>query len=203
MQSLEELISVNMEVTFRCKAAGGADGEFLITTNSEVLPPANESEIQEIRDRMKEHSLEVIEFYKKYGGIDFHRESENGASTLCIHPVQNWDELYSEVSEWFEMIDEDELDESGIDWLESCVVFAEVPSSGNYFLIPTAGSEQGKVIYQDHDGFEPEVYANSFNEFLVKFLSQPIEQVDHLGCYTRYSDGKTNKQWIPVEIVKP
>lgn len=203
MQSLEELISKNMEVTFRCEAAGGAGGEFIVTTKSEILPPACDSEIQDIKDRLKEHSLEFIEFYRRYGGISFHSECANGASTLCVHPVQNWDRLFSEMAEWFEMVDEDELEESGIDWIENCIVFGEVPNSGNYFLMPLTGSENGKVIYQDHDGFEPEVYANSFNDFLVKFLSQPIEQVERLGCYTRYSDGKNQKQWMPVEIIKP
>lgn len=201
MQKLDELISRNMEVTFRCEAAGGVDGEYLVDTKSEVLPPADDSDVQNIRDRLKDRSLEFVEFYTKYGGIDFHRECENGASTLCVHPVQSWGDLQSEMAEWFEMMDEDELDECGIDWLENCVVFAEVPNSGNYFLMPLTGAKEGEVIYQEHDGMEPEEYANSFNEFLIKFLSQPAKQVEHLGCYTRYSDGKTKNQWMPVEIV--
>ncbi len=35
--------------------------------------------------------------------------------------------------------------------------------------------------------------------FLIKFLSQSVE---HLGCYARYSDGKTNRKWMPLGTVK-
>jgi hypothetical protein len=131
----------------------------------------------------------------------FHEESETGTAFLAVHPFDAWEKLTADMAEWYDMVDEDELEETEIDWLEDGVSFAEVPSSGNYFVLARSGVHKGKVLYADHDGLEAEVYAESFNEFLIKFLSSPAEQIEHLGCYTRYSDGKTNRQWIPVESV--
>jgi hypothetical protein len=43
--------------------------------------------------------------------------------------------------------------------------------------------------------------AESFEEFLDSILADPADFLNHLGCYTRYSDGKTDIQWIPKEYV--
>ena len=201
MINLDELISKNEEVTFKCKPAGGAKGEYFAKTKSRLEDPADYEALELIKSNLGGFSQEFIDFFKKQNGARFHEESTAGASSLAIHPVQGWDELTSEMSEWFEMVDEDELEEAEVDWLDECVSFAEIPESGNYFVIALAGVNQGKIIYSDHDGLETEIYANSFNEFLNKFLSSPVEQIDILGCYTRYSDGKTDIQWIPEEIV--
>ena len=202
MNEIEELIDENIDVSFRCKAAGGASGEFIVKTKTEILPPSDNETISEIKSKFGDYSKEVSEFYQKYGGISFHEQPECFVASLCIHPPEKWEELYEEMSEWLDMMDEDELDESGIDWSDNCVVFGEVPSSGNYFLMPLSGSASGKIIYQDHDGMEPEIYADSFNQFIIKFLSDPVGQIDHFGCYTRYSDGNTDKQWMPEEVIK-
>lgn len=203
MNKIEDLINQNIDVSFQCKAAGGASGELVVKTKTEVLPPSDDDTISEIMSKFGSCSKEICEFYQKYGGISFHEQSESFAASLCIHPPDKWNELKEEMSGWLEMMDEEELEESGIDWADSCVVFGEVPSSGNYFLIPLSGSNSGKIIYQDHDGMEPEVYADSFNQFIIKFLSDPVGQIEHFGCYTRYSDGTTDKQWMPEEVIKP
>lgn len=194
MDELENLILDNMTVVFNCRAA---EEYLVVATKSIILAPVSEEDIGRIQARLGRFSAEFVDFYKKYGGISFHEQAESGVASLCVHPIDNWALLYAEMSDWFD----DELVGGSIDWLDSCVVFAEVPRSGNYFLIPLAGVDQGKIIYQDHDGLESEVYANSFAEFLCKFLRSPVEQMDRLGCHTRYSDNQTDKQWMPVAIV--
>ncbi|MCX7546033.1 SMI1/KNR4 family protein [Marinicella gelatinilytica] len=201
MKEVEKLIHDNIEVPFLCEVAGEDSGELIVNTKTEILEPASSSTINAMEDKLGKFSVEFTTFYKKFGGISFHEQPEAFAASLYIHPYEKWEKLYGELMDWFDLIDEDELENSGIDWINNCVVFAEIPSSGNYFVMPLTGSNAGKIIYQDHDGLESNVYAESFFEFLTKFLSAPVAEIEYFGCYTRYSDGKTDKQWIPVKIV--
>ena len=203
MNTLDELITLNKDVTFKCKPAGGAQGEYFAHTLSELAPPADKKTLELINTKLTEHAKEFIEFFAKHNSARFHVQPTSGASSLAVYAPEAWNDLKAEMLQWFEMMDEDELEETGIDWLNECVVFAEIPESGNYFVMALSGEKEGKIIYSDHDGLESEIYANSFNEFLIKFLSSPASQIYHLGCYTRYSDNKTDIQWIPGEVVKP
>jgi hypothetical protein len=73
-----------------------------------------------------------------------------------------------------------------------------VPHSGNYFVVPIKGPSIGKVFYANHDGWYEKPFAKSFDDFVVRITKNPVKLLnDELGCYTRYSDGKTDLQWIP------
>ena len=197
---LEELINKNMSVKFKCEPAGGKTGEYIAETHSELSSSSSEV-LKEVEVIIGEISPDLVEFYRKYNGAFFHADKNNLSIALQLHPVNKWDELKSEMMDWYDMVDEDLLDEIDTDWLDDCVVFGEVPSSANYFVLVCNGANKGKVIYSDHEVAEPEVYANSFNEFLVKYLSNPVDEMMNLGCFTRYFSGNNNIQWIPCEII--
>jgi len=76
------------------------------------------------------------------------------------------------------------------------MIFGQSNKCAGYSL---SGSNKGKIIYSDHDGLEPTVYANSLFELHEKIISTPVNEIYHLACYARYSDGKTNTQWMPVQ----
>ncbi|MDZ4783416.1 MAG: SMI1/KNR4 family protein, partial [Planctomycetia bacterium] len=85
-------------------------------------------------------------------------------------------------------------------WFREGVVFGEIYESGNYFVLH---EEHGKerVYYYDHDDFQEEPLAESFEAFLALIVDDPPGFLFRCGCYTRYSDGKTEGQWIPKEYV--
>ena len=87
------------------------------------------------------------------------------------------------------------------EWIMQGIAVGEIPQSGNYFVIQPNGEDAGKVFYANHDGFEPESIADSFEEFLGSIINDPANFLYRMGCYTRYSDGKTDIQWIPKEYV--
>ena len=87
------------------------------------------------------------------------------------------------------------------DWQRQGIVFGEIPRSGNYFLLPPSGEHGGQVFYDDHDGFHEEPIAGSFEGFLDSIIADPADFLYRLGCFARYSDGKTDIQWIPKEFV--
>ena len=80
------------------------------------------------------------------------------------------------------------------------IAVATVPASGNYFVMPVEGVAAGKIFYADHDGWYESAFADRFQDFLVRVTRDPVKLLaEDVGCYTRYSDGKTDKQWIPEE----
>jgi hypothetical protein len=87
------------------------------------------------------------------------------------------------------------------DWFHSGIVFGELPQSCNYFLIQLTGDDAGKVYYCDHDDFNTDPMAESFDDFLNMIVDDPPGFLYRCGCYARYSDGETDTQWIPTEYL--
>ncbi len=203
MKEIKELISENMANQFCCKPAGTDRGEFFARTETVLGEGASASDLDLIHKRLKMFSKEFSELYCEFNGAEFHRDTNSDAAGLWVHPIEDWDEVTSMMKDWYEIIDEDELEEIGVDWLETGIAFAEVPHSGNYFVLALEGSNAGKILYSDHDGLESEPYADTLFQFLKKYLEAPEKEMYRLGCHTRYSDGKTDIQWIPEEQNSP
>jgi hypothetical protein len=87
------------------------------------------------------------------------------------------------------------------DWFHRGVVFGEIPRSANYFVIQPSGDGAGQVFYCDHDDLRTEPIAESFEDLLRMIVKEPPGFLYQCGCFTRYSDGKTDIQWIPKEYV--
>jgi hypothetical protein len=90
--------------------------------------------------------------------------------------------------------------ENDHDRIVSGISNATVPNSGNCFVMPVEGASAGKIFYANHDGWYETAFADDFNDFLTRVTREPVKLVaEDVGCYTRYSDGKTDAQWIPEE----
>ncbi|WP_126147232.1 SMI1/KNR4 family protein [Synechococcus elongatus] len=189
---------------FRCQGVGGSQGdqsEFIARVSNFLHSPPSQAE----RERLTGGDLadllpkDFLEFYSRFNGVTLYQDlilNAHGfaATGIYIAPIAEWENLREELQLWLDFIDDEDDD---LDWLESAIAFAEVPNSGNYFLLALRGDKRGKVVYFSHDGFEFEEYADGLTEFLVKVTSNPAKVLYELGCYTRYTDGKTDIQWIP------
>jgi len=124
-------------------------------------------------------------------------------SAVEIYSIEWWDRFTNDMKQWYEDAIEfgDEELKDRLDWLDNCIAFAEPSDSANYFVIALQGKHAGKIIYIDHDGAEVVVYADTFNGFLEKYLTDPIKEMDFFGCYVRYDDGETDIQWIPTKYI--
>lgn len=58
-----------------------------------------------------------------------------------------------------------------------------------------------KIFYMDHDDFNEEPIADNVESLIDALLADPPQFLYDRGCYTRYSDGKTKRQWIPKQYV--
>lgn len=91
-------------------------------------------------------------------------------------------------------------------WLPNLLIIGEECMSGNYLALDyRQGGEIGEspIVYLDHElmyqgSDDRDIIATSVTELLVKLKENPAEFLnDTLSCITRYSDGKTDEQWIP------
>jgi hypothetical protein len=136
--------------------------------------------------------------YGLHNGMTLYRDSRSEAAGVTFFPVEEWVARSQTMR--------DELSAMGWEkeqmpaWLREGIAFGEIPHSANFFVVGV-GDDAGKIYYADHDDFTESPIAADLEEFLDRIRSDPAGFLYQCGCYTRYSDGKTDTQWIPQEYV--
>lgn len=144
------------------------------------------------------HAEKVVAFYQRHNGFVLYRDTLSDAAGIELLPVEQWEEATEDMRSWFEHLTDEP--ESDPDHIMTGVAIATVPYSGNYFVMPVEGPNAGKIFYANHDGWYESAFADDFDGFLAHVTRQPPTLLaKEAGCYTRYSDGKTDAQWIPEE----
>ncbi|MBN8787759.1 MAG: hypothetical protein J0I84_11770 [Terrimonas sp.] len=157
---------------------------------NELNPGATEKEISLLTELVPDNNEQIVAFYKLYNGIKLYCNGDT--SGLQFYSIGNLQDLNDEWKGGHSDFEEDEL----YDFQKSGVAFGEISHSGNYFIF-----FDSKVYYDDHDGRDDTTVGESFNDFLSNILANPADFLYERGCYTRYSDGKTNGQYIPKEFI--
>jgi hypothetical protein len=136
----------------------------------------------------------VEEIYAAHDGFVLYKDSLSDAAGIEALPIARWVEAGKELRRWFGHLD----DQSDPDHIRTGVALATTPQSGNYFVMPVEGPNAGRVFYADHDGWYESHFAMDYGEFITRVTNNPAHLLaKELGCYARYSDGKTAIQWIP------
>jgi hypothetical protein len=144
------------------------------------------------------HAEQVIAFYEWHNGFVLYRDTLSETAGIELLPVAKWKRATDDMRSTFEYLEADPANDP--DHILTGVAIAEVPDSGNYFVMPVEGPAAGRIFYADHDGWYESPFADDFQEFLVHVTRHPAKLLaEEVGCHTRYSDGKTDKQWIPEE----
>jgi hypothetical protein len=198
LQILEQFAAAPMP-GFRCTAAGDESGDQFVAKVRHILKrPASSKAVAQIRQMLGRHAEQAIAFYERHNGFDLYRDTKSSASGIELIPVAKWKRSTEDMRSTFDYLGEDPSNDP--DQILTGVAIAEVPCSGNYFVMPVEGPAAGKVFYADHDGWYESAFVGNFQKFLVHVTRKPVNLLnEQLGCYTRYSDGKTDKQWIPEE----
>jgi hypothetical protein len=184
---------------FRCFAAPKQTGpRFLARVQHILQPPASAEAVAEIRQSLGEHAAQVVAFYQRHDGFILYRDTLSKAAGIELLPVGRWQAATEEMRDWFDHLSDEP--ENDPDHIVTGIAMATVPHSGNYFVMPVEGPTAGKIFYADHDGWYESAFADDFNGFLVHVTHEPVHLLaEEVGCYTRYTDGKTTAQWIPEE----
>lgn len=185
---------------FRCYAAGDKSGaRFLASVRHILNPPASSDSIAQIRQLLGIYAGPVADFYQHHDGFVLYRDTKSDAAGIELLSVERWEEATDDMRDWFgHLADEPENDP---DHIVTGIAIATVPHSGNHFVVPIEGQSAGKIFYADHDGWYESAFADDFGSFLARMTREPVKLLaEDVGCYTRYSDGKTDSQWIPEEF---
>ena len=157
--------------------------------------PASAEALAEIESLLGEAGKAFGQLYSLHNGMVLYRDLKSDAAGMQFYPVEEWptrSEAMREEMGW--------LEDSMPAWLGEGIAFGEIPQSANFFVVGV-GKEAGKIYYADHDDFRESPVAEDLAELLDKIRTDPAAFLYERGCYTRYSDGKTDTQWIPKEYV--
>jgi hypothetical protein len=197
--SLQQLVTFAGQTnpSFVCTNGGRSEKTkrtFVARLSHVLNAPASANDLALLRSMLGAHAAQVKDFYRTHDGFVLYKDSLSRAAGIEALPISQWQDAGEEMRQWFEHLD----DESDPDHIRTGVAFATAPQSGNYFVMPVEGPNAGKVFYADHDGWYESHFATDFNEFITRVMSNPAHLLsEELGCYARYSDGKTPIQWIP------
>jgi hypothetical protein len=150
-----------------------------------VGAPANAEELDTLRALAGSEYQFLEPLYREYNGVFLHENGETFG--LVVAPIDELRELAAECREAFYV-------EAAFlyPFQREGVPFATIFQSGNYFIC-----HQGKIYYSDHDGGDDAVWGENLEAFFARALADPPKFLLDVGCYTRYEDGTTDRQFIP------
>ncbi len=186
---------------FRCYACGDRSEKLklLAPVKNVVGKPGSAKAIAAVAKTCGIASPAMKRFVELHDGVLLYRDSKSDAAGVEFFKAAEWHLRTQEMRDSLAAMGFEEVDMP--EWFHSGVVFGEIPHSANYFVIQPAGDEAGRVFYCDHDDFKTEAVAESFEKFLSTIVNDPPGFLYESGCFTRYSDGKTDIQWIPKQYV--
>jgi hypothetical protein len=151
--------------------------------------PAAPVDLATLRRHLGAHAAQVEELYSKHNGFQLYVQPPAHVG-LVLFPIQEWEpatrQFKKDLSECGRCHDE------AFAFEQSGLAFGEPAFSGNLFFL-----FEGAVYYSDHDGGGDTPLAWSFNGFLNRIVDDPAMFLYDVGCYARYSDERTDIQWIP------
>ncbi|MFC3148887.1 hypothetical protein [Piscinibacterium candidicorallinum] len=142
----------------------------------------------------------LSDFYSTFGELTLYLEEQSGDAAYFLASPSQWQELDSDFRPWLEGIDADEANDYLPDWINDCIVVGEIPRSGNYLLIPTAGPEAGKVVEFEHDGFEFIELGSSLPDFVARSLDLDSSRLTAIASHVRFITEDDGRQWWIEEL---
>jgi hypothetical protein len=186
---------------FRCIRSGDRSKAVSFTARVEnrLSGPADEKSLAKLDALLGKSGTQIRKFYAQFDGANLYRDAQSDAAGIEFFKVRAWERMSREMRESFEAMgfEADEMPS----WFTVGIVFGEIPHSANYFLIGTERPFAGQVFYVDHDDFQEEPLTKNFDSLIKLIVTDPPKFLMDRGCYTRYSDGNTDAQWIPSQFL--
>lgn len=135
------------------------------------------------------------QFLKQASSLRLYCDNLSDASAFYIAHPDEWGVLRSEFEDWL-VGRETPLP----DRVADAIVFAEIPNSSVYYLYSTS-QEKGCVFEYVGAGDELRKVSHSLDEFLDYICNPSDELMTDIQCYTRFSDGESDIQWLPQKYL--
>lgn len=176
---------------FDCYFAGD-DSEgigWMARVSNSPNAPANPSSMEALREMLGRASGPFEDLYQVHDGIRLYDEA------VELYPIGRWRSRSKSVLNDLLYIGWEEAEVA--EMRRSLMVFGEIGASGNHFAVRTVDPEAGSIHYLQHDPIIDGPLATDLADFLDGLVTDPAAFLDRMGCYTRFSDGETDRQWIP------
>ncbi len=183
---------LNHSGEFHCLRRGGDEGTKLVQFRHDCAEPGLVEDVPDLAG--------MRDFYSSFGDTRLYFHPESGDAAYFIATLERWDGLRENFLPWIEMIDEDERDEFIPRWVDGCIVVGEIPSSGNYLLVPSDGDKAGHVFEFQHDGFEFTELGSDLCTFVANALNPDRELLGRTVAYMTFSDEDSDAQWGVAEM---
>jgi hypothetical protein len=175
---------------FVCSPAGPESAERIeIPIHHAVGMPAAAGQLTKLRRLAGVSAGPLEELYARHDGFQLYVQSPEHLG-LLLYSIDEWDpateRFKSELEDWGRSLND------AFDFERDGLIFGEPAFAGNYFFL-----YEGAIYYSDHDGGDGAPIAPSFDSFLDRIVDDPAKFLYELGCYARYSDERTDRQWIP------
>jgi hypothetical protein len=178
---------------FECAPAGPPqDIRVDVNISHRLRPAASGSAITDLRRAISPPNPEVEALYSVHDGMDLYVQGSTVG--LALHPVSTWGAATKSFRE--DAAASGRLVDELYDFEREGIVIGEPPHLGNVLML-----YEGRVHYSDHDGGDDTPLAETFGAFLQRIAADPPQFLLDLGCYARYSDGRSDTQWIPVQYL--
>jgi len=162
----------------------------VVKLKSKVGAPAKAPELKRLR-ALAGSAYRLLEpLYRQFNGLILH--THRRTSGLVVAPVAQLPELMADWKASMDYLEPNEL----YPFQRKGIPFATIDGSGNYFV-----AHGRNIYYADHDGGDDAVWGKSVEDFFARALGDPAKFLYDAGCYTRYFDGKTDRQYIPEEFL--
>lgn len=142
----------------------------------------------------------IKEFYGIYDHLTMYVDEQSGEAAYFLASPSQWSKLDGYFRPWLEGLDEDEIAECLPTWIDECIVVGEIPQSGNYLLVPTTGSDAGKVFEFEHDGFEFLELGSSLPNFVEHTLDLDSRRLTAIASHLRFITADDDRQWWIKEL---
>ena len=185
---------------FQCSPAAHT---FIVKVKHRLGTPATRAGLALLKKSLGPATDKTIaRFYSKHDGALLYCQPGFDAVGIQFFPIAKWEAATRECSSRWTG---DGLDDWGdpLPKPPGGIVFAEIPHSGNFFVLRVEGKQTGKIFYENHENSDSakKPLCESFEALLDMISSDPAKFLSDRGSYTRYSDGKTGLQWIPTKFL--
>ena len=177
---------------FLCEQIGNKSVTKSVQFSHIITPPNATQDVPEIGDLKK--------IYSVFGSLTLYHDVESDEAAFYVAPPSEWRQLNRDFSGWIEGLDEEEEEELLPPWLESRIVFGEIPRTGNYILMATTGAGAGSVFEFEHDGFEFIELAPSLASFIEEALCPSASELLGMASHMRFITGDSGVQWWITEL---
>lgn len=186
---------------FRCYACGddSKTPKFTAAVTHRTGQPATNCELDELVRLLRTDDEEIRAFYQHYNGVTLYCDTCSDDAGISFFPINQWASISKHVHSDFREMGLDKLYGELLDG----VAIGEICHSANFFIYQTSPARRGAIYYLMHDPlYEEGLRFDSFSHLLEAIVADPAGFLYDLGCYTRYSDGMTDTQWIPKGYVE-